>query len=62
MTMPEGILTVSLNAAVDVSYRADGFGAGKINIVSDVTRVAAPRVSSSKQTWRRAASGRITRR
>ena len=40
MTMPEGILTVSLNAAVDVSYRADGFGAGKINSVSDVTRAA----------------------
>lgn len=38
--MPKGILTVSLNAAVDVSYRADGFGVGKINLVSAVTRVA----------------------
>lgn len=34
------ILTVALNAAVDISYVSDRFGAGKVNMATEVTRVA----------------------
>lgn len=38
--MSKGILTVSLNAAVDVTYLVDEFAVGKINMVRELTRVA----------------------
>lgn len=38
--MAKGILTVALNAAVDVAYVIDNFAVGKINLVSEYSRVA----------------------
>lgn len=38
--MAKGILTVSLNAAVDVAYVIENFAVGKINLVSELTKVA----------------------
>lgn len=38
--MARPVLTVSLNAAIDLTYLADNFGVGKINLVSEVSRCA----------------------
>jgi len=40
MSIPKGILTVSLNPAVDIAYQVDNFQVGKINHVRELTRIA----------------------
>jgi len=40
MPNSRGILTVSLNAAVDVAYQVDNFQVNQINIVRELTRIA----------------------
>lgn len=40
MSSIKGILTVSLNAAVDVAYQVDNFQVGKINSVRELIRIA----------------------
>lgn len=40
MSSTKGILTVSLNAAVDVAYQVDNFEVNQINTVRELTRIA----------------------